>query len=110
MAPPLTGHELFPDAPVDKIKERLISAYADEWIAGYYYMLTAEILQGHSSAMIAEEFRKEAMEEISKHARMIAERLNELGVDPPRDFRELSELNVSGELENLIVAITMKYQ
>ncbi|MCE4603886.1 MAG: ferritin [Aeropyrum sp.] len=85
----LFGHELSPKADIEAIKEKLLSAYADEWIAGYYYMLTAEIIQGPNSGVIAEEFRKEAVEEITKHASEIAKRLNELGVDPPRDFTKL---------------------
>lgn len=87
------GHELSPGAKLGEIKSKLLSAYADEWIAGYYYMLTAELVQGHMSGVIAEEFRKEATEEITKHARMIAERLNELGVDPPKDFTKLWEIS-----------------
>jgi len=90
---PYEGQELFPKADVKKIVEKLLSAYADEWIAGYYYMLTAELVQGPNSKVIEEEFRKEAEEEITKHARMIAERLQELGVEPPRDFTKLWEIS-----------------
>ncbi len=90
---PFEGQELVETMDVEKIKEKLLQAYADEWIAGYYYMLTAELVQGPLSGVVAEEFRKEAMEEISKHATAIAERLAELGAEPPRDFSKLWELS-----------------
>ena len=90
---PFEGQEFTGKVDVEEVKRRLLSAYADEWIAGYYYMFTAEVIQGPNSGFIAEEFRKEAEEEITKHARMIAERLNELGVEPPRDFTKLWELS-----------------
>ncbi len=87
------GQELVKAVDIEKIKEKLLRAYADEWVAGYYYMLTAELVQGPLSGVIAEEFKKEALEEISKHATAIAERLAELGVEPPRDFSKLWELS-----------------
>ena len=88
---PTLGQELSPKAPREEIVKALVSAYADEWIAGYYYMLTAQLVQGPLSQVIAEEFAREAEEEITRHARMIAERLQQLGAEPPRDFASLWE-------------------
>ncbi|MEM1685961.1 MAG: ferritin-like domain-containing protein [Acidilobaceae archaeon] len=81
--------------PLDqkKIIDMLISAYADEWIAAYYYTLTAYAIRGHVSEEISEHFLKEAEEEIEKHARMIADRLQDFNIDPPRDFRKLWEIS-----------------
>lgn len=90
---PFEGQEFVKSVDLEKIKEKLLKAFADEWVAGYYYMLTAEIVQGPLSDVIADEFKKEAMEEISKHATAIAERLAELGVEPPRDFSKLWEIS-----------------
>ncbi len=90
---PYLGQELDPKAPREEIVKALLSAYADEWVAGYYYMLTAQLVQGPLSGVVAEEFRKEALEEISKHAAAIADRLEELGVEPPRSFQELWSLS-----------------
>ena len=90
---PTLGHELSPDTPIKEIIEALLAAYADEWLAGYYYSLTAALVQGPGSTIIAEEFQREAEEEITKHAKMIAERLQQLGTEPPRDFRSLYELS-----------------
>lgn len=88
----LYGHELEKDIRA-QVVEKLKAAYADEWIAGYYYMLTAYSIQGPNSETIAKHFMEEAMEEIGKHAKMIADRLEELGEEPPRDFTRLYELS-----------------
>lgn len=90
---PFEGQEFVKEVDVEKIKEELLKAYADEWIAGYYYMLTAEVIRGPNSEVIAEHFREEAIEEIEKHAKAIAERLSQLGVDPPRSFEKLWEIS-----------------
>ncbi|MCS7107702.1 MAG: ferritin-like domain-containing protein [Acidilobaceae archaeon] len=76
-----------------RLSQALLAAYADEWLAGYYYMLTAHTIMGHVSGEIAENFMKEAKEELTKHAPMIAERLQSLEVELPRDFRSLWEMS-----------------
>ncbi len=91
--PSILGKEISPKADVGAIVEKLLGAYADEWVAGYYYMLTAELVQGPLSGVVAEQFRREAEEEITKHAAAIASRLAELGVEPPREFSRLWEIS-----------------
>jgi len=85
----IAGQELRQDAPLQEIVKALIEAYADEWVAGYYYMLTAQLVQGPNSEVIAKHFTSEAMEEIGEHAKLIGERLEQLGEEPPRDFASL---------------------
>ncbi|WP_460124704.1 ferritin-like domain-containing protein [Stetteria hydrogenophila] len=91
---PYEGQELIKTDVLGKVKEKLLQAYADEWITCYYYMLTAELVQGPLSGVIAETFRKEAVEELTKHAAAIAARLAELGAESeiPRDFAKLWEV------------------
>jgi bacterioferritin len=81
--------------PVDvkKLIDMLLSAFADEWVASYYYTLTAYAIQGHVSEEIAEHFLKEAEEEWGKHARMLADRLQDFNVHPPRQFTALWEIS-----------------
>ncbi|MEM4439615.1 MAG: ferritin-like domain-containing protein [Pyrobaculum sp.] len=81
--------------PVDReeIIKRLLAAYADEWVAGYYYTVTAYSIKGPLSEEIAEHFLEEAKEEILKHAKAIADRLQDFDVDPPREFSKLWELS-----------------
>ncbi len=87
------GVEMDPKADKEKIVKKLLSLYADEWIASYYYTYTAYVLKGNVSSEIAEHFLKEAEEEWGKHARMIADRLQDFDVDPPKDFTKLWELS-----------------
>lgn len=84
---------LHPEIDRDKLVRMLLSAYADEWIAAYYYTLTAYAIKGPFSKEISEVFLKEAEEEVNKHARAIADRLQDLDVDPPGDFKQLWELS-----------------
>ncbi|MCX8196035.1 MAG: ferritin-like domain-containing protein [Acidilobaceae archaeon] len=76
-----------------RLSQALLAAYADEWVAGYYYTLTAYSIQGPVAGEIAENFLKEAKEELTKHAIMIAERLQSLEVELPRDFKALFEIS-----------------
>jgi len=78
---------------VNKVVEKLLSLYADEWIAAYYYTLTAYSIKGPLAEEISELFLKEAEEEIGKHAKMIADRLQDFDVDPPKKFEELWEIS-----------------
>ncbi len=87
------GLEVEPGFDKEKVIKKLLSLYADEWIAGYYYTYTAYVVKGNLSEEIAELFLKEAEEEIGKHARMIADRLQDFDVDPPKDFTKLWELS-----------------
>ncbi|MEB3780560.1 MAG: ferritin [Desulfurococcales archaeon] len=87
------GVEVSPKFNKDKVVEKLLSLFADEWIAGYYYMVTAYTIKGPHAETISEIFLKESREELEKHAKMIADRLQDFDVDPPRDFKSLYDLS-----------------
>ena len=53
---------------VEEVVRRLLSAYADEWVAAYYYTLTAYAVKGPLSEVVAEHFLEEAREELERHA------------------------------------------
>ncbi len=73
---------------VDELIADLQSAYADEWIAFYYYKLAAELAEGINSQIVAEKFDKIAAEEL-EHAEELAERITQLGGEPVRDFEKI---------------------
>lgn len=77
----------------EKVVELLKRAYADEWIAGYYYVFLGYFARGLFSEDIAELFTKVAKEELEEHTKMIADRLAQLDEDPPFDFRALWDLS-----------------
>jgi len=87
------GLEFVEKIDLKKLVDMLLAAYADEWIASYYYTLTAYTIKGQNSEEISEHFLEEAEEEWKKHARMIADRLQDLDIDPPREFSKLWEIS-----------------
>jgi len=87
------SYEFVEKIDVKRLIDMLLSAWADEWVAAYYYTLTAYTVQGPHAEEIAELFLKEAEEEWGKHARMLADRLQDLGVHPPRLFTTIWELS-----------------
>jgi len=76
-----------------KLVEMLKKAYADEWIAGYYYKFIGYYVKGPFSEDIEELFTETAEEELREHTKMLADRLQQLGEDPPSDFKSLWELS-----------------
>lgn len=80
---------------IDKAKlvDMLKRAYADEWIAGYYYIAIGYLVKGPFAEDVEEIFLDVAKEELDEHTKMIADRLQQLGEDPPLDFKELWNLS-----------------
>ena len=85
--------EFLDKVSVEEVVRRLLSAYADEWVAAYYYTLTAYAVKGPLSEVVAEHFLEEAREELERHAKAIADRLQDFDVDPPREFARLWEVS-----------------
>ncbi|MEM2904708.1 MAG: ferritin-like domain-containing protein [Candidatus Bathyarchaeia archaeon] len=66
-------------------------AYADEWIAYYYYKWAADVACGVNSPAVAAQLDKTADEE-EEHADELSERIIELGGEPERDFEDLQKV------------------
>lgn len=78
-------------ADVDKLIERLQKAYADEWLAHFYYTLGARIARGMEAKLVAEELERIAKEEL-EHAEELADRILYLGGDLVRKWNEIEEI------------------
>ncbi|MHA1505700.1 MAG: ferritin-like domain-containing protein [Candidatus Asgardarchaeia archaeon] len=76
---------------VEEIIKLLKKAYADEWIAYFYYELAALLLEGPESKGVAEEIKRIAGEE-KEHADELAERIVQLGGEPIKDFGEIVKM------------------
>jgi len=50
------SYEFVEKIDVKKLIDMLLSAWADEWVAAYYYTLTAYTVQGPHAEEIAEPF------------------------------------------------------
>jgi bacterioferritin len=76
---------------VDELIADLLSAYADEWLAHYYYKLAAALAEGINSGAVEKVFSELAAEE-AEHADELAERIIHLGAEPITDFADIVKL------------------
>lgn len=75
---------------VQELIDNLTQGYADEWMAHYYWMLAAHLVSGPHAPQLAEILKEQSGGEL-EHANKLAERIIELGGEPPRHFSELTE-------------------
>jgi bacterioferritin len=76
---------------IKELLEDLNRAYADEWIAFFYYTWAADFIGGPDSPTIAGEIDEIAKEEL-EHMSELAERILELGGEPERDIEDLQKI------------------
>ena len=76
---------------IKELLEDLNSAYADEWIAFFYYSWAATFIEGPDYPPVAGELDKIAKEEF-EHMSEIADRILELGGEPERDLEDLQKI------------------
>ena len=75
---------------VDKLLELLNKAYADEWVAYFYYEVGAELLKGLNGKISADQL-KEMAEDEEEHRKQLCKRIVELGGKPIHDWEEVSK-------------------
>lgn len=71
----------------------LNQAYAEEWLAYYQYWIGAKLVTGQFKQQAEEEFSEHAKEEL-EHANMLANRILQLGGTPtinPDDFSKIAK-------------------
>jgi len=73
---------------VDELIAELNKAYADEWLAFFYYKTAAELAEGLNHEAVADKFNEIADEELH-HAEELAERIGQLGGEVIREFDEI---------------------
>lgn len=90
--------EKYPERPeiknIDpgKLVNMLLSAFADEILAYYMYLIAGYALRGHVSKELEGVFNEIGKDELEDHAKKLADRLQDFDVDPP-DFRDVWELS-----------------
>jgi bacterioferritin len=82
------------DVNVKELIEDLNKAYADEWLAAYWFWLSAQIARGVMGHEVAEEF-EDAVEEELGHAESLAQRILQLGGMPVMDPADLPKVAFS---------------
>lgn len=81
------GREIV-ETDVKSTLKRLVSAYADEWLAHYYYLHVAQIATGLNSPQVSSMLRTRAQSEL-EHAMQIGGRILELGGELPADWSDI---------------------
>lgn len=79
----------------DWIVNKLKKAYAHEWVVHYYASIASKIVAGPHAATFEKIFEETAEEEYN-HAKLIADRLAELGEEPPRDLEAIQTIAGTG--------------
>ena len=72
-------------------------AYALEWVVHYYASLASQIVSGLRTPVYAEIFKKASEGEL-QHANRIAQRIAELGGEPPQTLAEIEKLAGFGKV------------
>ncbi|MGQ9543323.1 MAG: ferritin-like domain-containing protein [Candidatus Bathyarchaeia archaeon] len=76
---------------IQELLSDLNSAYADEWIAFFYYTWAAAYIEGPEYPIVASEIEKIAKDEF-EHLSELADRISELGGEPERDLEDLQRI------------------
>ena len=76
---------------IKELLKDLNSAYADEWIAFFYYSWAADFIEGPDYPTVASELDKIAKDEF-EHMSELADRIFELGGEPERDIEDLQKI------------------
>lgn len=84
------GREIVEVSIKDLLKD-LNSAYADEWIAFFYYTWAADFIEGPDYPTVASELDRIAKDEF-EHMSELADRIFELGGEPERDLEDLQKI------------------
>ncbi len=90
------------DTSMDDVKAKLIAALCAEWLAYYQYWWAHITVEGPEGSTESEHFKKHAEEE-KEHIDMLAERMNQLGINPvfnPAELTIKSSCKYPVELEN----------
>ncbi len=84
------GREIV-NVDIQELLKDLNSAYADEWIAHFYYTWAADFIEGPDYPTVASELDRIAKDEF-EHMSELSDRIFELGGEPERDIEDLQRI------------------
>jgi len=84
------GREIV-EIDINELLRELNAAYADEWIAFFYYTWAADFIEGPDYPTVASELDRIAKEEF-EHMSELADRILELGGEPEGDLEDLQKI------------------
>lgn len=77
----------------DIILDKLECAIAEEFEAGYFYLLTYNFVTGYDRVNIQNKFKEWSKEEIHEHANLLLSRINELGFNGVGSLVDFNNIN-----------------
>lgn len=78
------------EGKVDELIQDLNAAYADEWIAVYYYTVASQLVEGRTAPLVANALKELAKDEL-EHVQELGERILELGGTPVSQLAALQK-------------------
>jgi bacterioferritin len=92
---------------VKNLLDLLNKAFADEWLSYHQYWIGAKVVKGPMRAAVVSELEEHAGDE-HKHARMLAERIIQLGGTPnlkPEEWHKLTNCGYSAPEDPSVSAV-----
>jgi bacterioferritin len=87
------GKEIL-EIDVNEVIQDLNSAYADEWLSHYQYLLYAQVIEGIDAETLKEKLEEQSNDEMN-HAKELINRILELGGKPTTNIMEASTCGFS---------------
>jgi bacterioferritin len=87
------GREIV-EIDVKEVIEDLNAAFADEWLSHFQYFLYAQTIEGIDAAILKKELEQQSMDEMN-HAKVLADRIIQLGGMPTTDLLDTSTCGFS---------------
>ncbi|MDQ6724400.1 MAG: ferritin [Thermoproteota archaeon] len=92
------GREIV-EIDVKEVINDLNSAFADEWLSHFQYFLYAQVIEGINADILKKELEQQSMDEMN-HAKILANRIIQLGGIPTTKLTETSTCGFSPPPEN----------
>jgi len=89
------------------LMNKLVMAFADEWMASYQYWMAAKLVQGELRSQVVKELIEHYNDEM-RHADMIAKRLIELNGDFrmfPQDWHKIGGCHYDSITESSVISV-----
>ncbi len=92
------GREIV-EIDIKEVINDLNSAFADEWLSHFQYFLYAQVIEGINADILKKELEQQSMDEMN-HAKILANRIIQLGGKPTTKLTETSTCGFSPPPEN----------
>lgn len=99
--------ENLPKSDIALLTNKLVTAFADEWMASYQYWMAARLVQGELRSKVIKELIEHYNDEM-RHADMLANRIIELNGDFrmfPQDWHKIGGCHYDSITESNVISV-----